>query len=56
LRFFTAQDLYIQIAEKDILSKLVSPLQEDAELGNGTSQVLHTPTSVIYNYQAVKFT
>jgi hypothetical protein len=34
----TAQDLYIHCQE-GYSGKLVSPLQEEAKLGNGTSQV-----------------
>jgi len=38
LQSLTAQDLYIHCQE-EYPGKLVSPLYEEAELGNGTSQV-----------------
>ena len=38
LQSLTAQDLYISCPES-FSGTLVSPLQEEAELGNGTSQV-----------------
>jgi hypothetical protein len=38
LQSLTAQDLYIH-RQENCSGALVSPLQEEAELGNGTSQV-----------------
>lgn len=38
LQSLTAQDLYIH-SQQECSGVLVSPLQEEAEIGNGTSQV-----------------
>jgi len=39
LQSLTAQDLYIHCRQEEYPGMLVSPLYEEAELGNGTSQV-----------------